>query len=93
MHRLIYYFSITSDIVLRRYDLILFKLENDCSGQAVETGKVHKILNKKWILGYTSSLHFSKASNADVSVIFWLASLFLNIYNSVNATNVSITGE
>jgi len=27
--------------------LILFKLENDRSGQAVETGKVHKILNKK----------------------------------------------
>ena len=47
MHRLIYYFSITSDIVLRRYDLILFKLENDRSGQAVETGKVHKIINKK----------------------------------------------
>jgi len=38
MHRLIYYFSITSDIVLRRYNLIIFKLENDRSGQAVETG-------------------------------------------------------
>jgi len=47
MRRLIYYFSITSDIVLRRYDLIVFKLENDSSGQAVETCKVHTILNKK----------------------------------------------
>jgi len=33
MHRLIYYFSVTSDIVLRRYYLILFKLENDRSGE------------------------------------------------------------
>jgi len=47
MHWLIYYFSITSDIVLRRYDLIFYKLENDGNGKAVETGNIHKILNKK----------------------------------------------